>query len=440
MHDLDSNEHPLGSGTHSRGSSLPHIESGIGRVAAALAEHRSGHSLPAEMYSRSDVFELEYHSLLCRHWIALGHHSLIPKSGDYFVTELAGESLIVVRDAHSQVQVLANVCRHRGSRLCDSVSGNARAFVCPYHSWTYGLDGRLLQASLGPSDLAGYPVRRFPVRLVSGVIMTCLGSEALDIGPAAMAACDYLDPHACADTVVAARVSYPVQANWKLVLENFLECYHCPNAHPEYCRTNPNAYHFERGVRGQRFASLVARWWDEMRTIGHVFGTIDEDCLDQASGREYYTCQRTPLTAGYDTATRDGKPIAPLLGTLTRFDGGETFVGIGPYSYIFGYGDYLLLFRIIPHTAETAEMELTWLVAADSDVLGNESALCELKWLWHATTEQDVVLTDRNAAGVSSRFYEPGPYSDGEASLTRWTDWYVATLAAEISAPLALIH
>ena len=84
------------------------------------------------MYLRSDVFELEYHSLLCRHWIALGHHSLIPKSGDYFVTKLAGESLIVVRDAHSQIQVLANVCSHRGSRLCESVSGNVRAFVCPY--------------------------------------------------------------------------------------------------------------------------------------------------------------------------------------------------------------------------------------------------------------------------------------------------------------------
>lgn len=434
MHDLDSNEHPLGSGTYSRGSKVPHIESGIGRVAAALAEHRSGHSLPAELYLRSDVFELEFHSLLGRHWIALGHHSLIPKSGDYFVTKLAGESLIVVRDAHGQVQVLANVCSHRGSRLCGSASGNVRAFVCPYHSWTFGLDGRLLQASSGPSDLAAHPVRRFPVRLVSGVIMTCLGSEALDIGPAAMAASRYLDPHACAETVVAARVSYPVKANWKLLLENFLECYHCPNTHPEYCRTNPNAYHFERGVRGQRFASQVAHWWDEMRKIGHVFGTVDQDCLDQASGREYYTCQRTPLTAGYQTATRDGKPVAPLLGTLTRFDGGETFIGIGPYSYIFGYSDYILLFRIVPHTSQSAEMELTWLVAADSDVSGNESALNELKWLWHATTEQDVVLTDRNAVGVSSRFYRPGPYSDGEAALTRWTDWYVATLTAEINA------
>lgn len=435
MHDLAINELPVRSGTYTRESNAPHITSGIGRIAAALAEHRSGHSLPADLYLRSDIFELEFRSLLRRHWIALGHHSRIPKSGDYFVTKLAGESLIVVRDAHGQVQVLANVCSHRGSRLCDSAAGNVRAFVCPYHSWTFGLDGRLLQASSGPSDLAAYPVRRFPVRLVGGVIMTCLGSEALDIGPAAIAASRYLDPHACADTVVAARMSYPVKANWKLLLENFLECYHCPNTHPEYCRTNPNAYHFERGVRGQRFASQVVRWWDEMREIGHVFGTVDQDCLDPASGLEYYTCQRTPLTAGYQTATRDGKPVAPLLGTLTRFDGGETFIGIGPYSYIFGYSDYILLFRIVPHTPESSEMELTWLVAADSDVSGNESALNELKWLWNATTEQDVVLTDRNAVGVFSRFYKPGPYSDGEAALTRWTDWYVATLKAQIDAP-----
>ena len=402
-------------------------------ITQALAKHRSGYSLPAELYLNPDVFELEFYSLLSRHWIALGHHNLIPKSGNYFVTEVAGESLIVTRDTHDQIQVLANVCSHRGSRLVDAACGTARAFVCPYHSWTFGLDGKLLQASSGPSDLTAHPVRRFPVRLVSGIIMTCLGPEPLDIGPAAADVGSYLDPHACAEAIVAARASYPVQANWKLVLENFLECYHCPNAHPEYCRTNPNAYHFEHSVRGQRFAAQVAQWWREMQKIGHVFGIVDHDCLDQEGGSEYYTCSRTPLSVGYQTATRDGMPIAPLLGTLTRFDGGETFIGIGPYSYAFGYNDYLVLFRIIPRTPTSSEMELTWLVAADCAFPDNEEALKELKWLWHATTQQDVVLTNQNSQGVSSRFYRPGPYSDGEAALTRWSDWYVATLKSRIS-------
>jgi phenylpropionate dioxygenase-like ring-hydroxylating dioxygenase large terminal subunit len=424
------------SGTRSSGPDVPGAESQSDPVARALAKHRSGYSLPAELYLRSDVFELEFRLLLGRHWVALGHHSVIPKNGDYFVTEVAGESLIVVRDTHGQIQVLANVCSHRGSRLVDAACGAARAFVCPYHAWTFGLDGKLLRASSGPSDLAAHPVHRFPVRLVSGMIMTCLGSEPLDIDPATAAAGSYLDPHACAETVVAARASYPVQANWKLVLENFLECYHCPTAHPEYCRTNPNAYHFENGVRGQRFAAQVAQWWKEMQKIGHVFGVVDQDCLDEKEGYEYYTCTRLPLSVGYETATRDGKHIAPLLGTLTRFDGGETFVGIGPYSYVFGYGDYAVLFRIIPRTPATSEMELTWLVAADCDISGDEDALDELKWLWHVTTEQDVVLTDRNSQGVSSRFYRPGPYGRGEAALTRWSDWYVATLRAGIKAGL----
>lgn len=407
-------------------------------LGSAFADYQSGYSLPSEMYLGREAFELEFRVLLSRHWIALGHQSLVPQRGDYFVTEVAGESLIVVRDADGQIEVFANVCRHRGSRLTDSPRGTARAFVCPYHSWTYGLDGKLLQASSGPGELAGYSLRRFPVRLVCGVIMICLGSEALDIDPAAAAAGRYLDPHGCSDAVVADRVSYPTAGNWKLVLENFLECYHCPTAHPEYCRTNPNAYHFERGVRGQRFATQVAQWWNDMRDIGHVFGLVDRDCLDQKSGVEYHTCARTPLTPGYQTATRDGKPVAPLLGTLSRFDGGETFVGIGPYSYVFGYGDHLVLFRIVPHTPMTAEMELTWLVAPNSEILSDESALKELKWLWHTTTEQDVELVDRNSLGVSSRFYDPGPYSDGEVALTRWTDWYVETMANEhgfITAP-----
>jgi Rieske 2Fe-2S family protein len=136
------------------------------------------------------------------------------------------------------------------------------------------------------------------------------------------------------------------------------------------------------------------------------------------------------LTPGYQTATRDGKPVAPLLGTLTRFDGGETFVGIGPYSYLFGYGDYLVLFRIVPLTTTSTEMELTWLVAPGSDLLGDQRAVDELTWLWDATTKQDVVLTNRNSKGVWSRFYTPGPYSGGETPLVRWAQWYVATMAS----------
>jgi phenylpropionate dioxygenase-like ring-hydroxylating dioxygenase large terminal subunit len=400
------------------------------RIAAALRQHRPGYCLPRDLYVNDDVFDMEFRLLLGHHWIALGHQSRIPEKGDYFVTDVAGESLIVVRDNDNQVHVMANVCAHRGSRLTDLPHGATRALVCPYHAWTFGLDGTLLRAPSGPSDLSALHLHRFRVRVVAGVIMTCLGPDALDIEPAAEEAGRYLDPHACSDTVVAARIAYPVEANWKLVLDNFLECYHCPTAHPEYCRTNPNAYHFESGHRGERFAMQVSQFWREAREIGHVAGAVDQDCLDQSDGLEYYTCSRTPLTPGYQTATRDGKPVAPLLGTLTRFDGGETFVGIGPYSYLFGYGDYLVLFRIVPLTTTSTEMELTWLVAPGSDLLGDQRAVDELTWLWDATTKQDVVLTNRNSKGVWSRFYTPGPYSGGETPLVRWAQWYVATMAS----------
>jgi phenylpropionate dioxygenase-like ring-hydroxylating dioxygenase large terminal subunit len=408
-------------------------------IRSALGRYHSGDSLPSEFYISPEIFDLEFEHLLTRHWVALGHHSSIPKAGDFFVTEVAGESLVVTRDGEGNVRVLANVCTHRGSRLIHADKGTARAFVCPYHSWTFGLDGNLLQASSGPADLDRYPLHRFPVRVVGGFIMTCLGPDPLDLDPAEEAISRYLDPHCPAGTVVAARTSYSFRANWKLVLENFLECYHCPTAHPEYCRTNPNAYHFERGPRGRRYASQVAQWWEEMRQIGHVFGMTDQDCLDHESGREYYLCMRTPLTPGYQTATRDGMPVAPLLGTLSRFDGGETYVGIGPYSFVFGYGDYLVLFRIVPHARQRTEMELTWLVAPGAELLQHQSGLDDLTWLWHTTSVQDVRLTDGNALGVASRFYRPGPYSDGEAGVRRWIDWYVATIAAA-TAPMERVR
>ena len=112
----------------------------------ADASGRSARTLPQEYFVSTEVFEEEHQKIFSKHWVLVGHDAEVEKPGDYFVREVAGESIIVVRDKNDVVRAFYNVCRHRGTRLCEEASGHASAIQCPYHAWTYGLDGRLVGA------------------------------------------------------------------------------------------------------------------------------------------------------------------------------------------------------------------------------------------------------------------------------------------------------
>ena len=115
-------------------------------IAAVMAEWRSGRSLPQGFYGDPDLFRRDVDRVLTRHWLCAGHESQAASSGDYFLFDLAAESVIILRGADGVLRAFANVCRHRGSRVCSERSGNAKFLVCPYHAWTYGLDGSLQAA------------------------------------------------------------------------------------------------------------------------------------------------------------------------------------------------------------------------------------------------------------------------------------------------------
>ena len=163
-----------------------------------------------------------------------------PQPGDFFTVELLQESLIIVCGQDRRLRALLNVSRHRGSRVCTERSGHARAgaFVCPYHAWSYNLDGTLRAARhMAPDfDRASHGLKAVHLRVIEGLIFVCLAQKprGLDneervLGRAARA-------HGWGDAKVAHRESYPVSANWKLVEENYMECYHCAPAHIEYSR------------------------------------------------------------------------------------------------------------------------------------------------------------------------------------------------------------
>ncbi|MBV9316700.1 MAG: aromatic ring-hydroxylating dioxygenase subunit alpha, partial [Gammaproteobacteria bacterium] len=207
-------------------ASVPSAERG----ARAPSAQRPGHALSREFYCDAELFEREVRRLILRHWHCVGHHSQIRKPGDFFTTSFCGEPLLIVRGQDREVRALLNVCRHRGSRVCTQESGHARGgvFVCPYHAWSYGLDGRLRAARHMPDefDRAAHGLKWFHTRIIEGLILVSFADSPLGLEHVEAALAGSARAYGWAEAQVAHREIYRVQANWKLAVENYMECYH----------------------------------------------------------------------------------------------------------------------------------------------------------------------------------------------------------------------
>ena len=206
-------------------------------LAELIAAHQPGHSLEGGFYVREDVFAKDMALLLDR-WLIAGHASEVIEPGDWLTAELGDESAIVVRGEDGALRAFANVCRHRGSRVCDGPRGHAAVLTCPYHAWSYHLDGRL-RARAGDAgglrSLAAWP-EALPLREIGGLIFVSFGDDPPVAGRGAPRALERDDRPVTAggNAKIAARRTYDVAANWKLAMENYHECYHCAPAHPEF--------------------------------------------------------------------------------------------------------------------------------------------------------------------------------------------------------------
>ena len=208
-------------------------------------------TLPGRYYYDPAIYEMELERIFSQMWVCVGRADAITGAGVYEVVTVGRESIIVVRGRDDVLRAFLNVCRHRGARLCNEASGKLKGSIqCRYHAWTYGLDGRLIGA---PNVLSDEQFERalfglLPVALEvwEGLVWLNLGDDPASIadqlnepiierfgGYAAFARYDV------GNLKVGKRIAYDVQANWKLVLENFMECYHCGPMHPEFCRLLP---------------------------------------------------------------------------------------------------------------------------------------------------------------------------------------------------------
>jgi len=403
---------------------------------AAAQRRRPGFAVDAYFYRSQVVYRTELDAILYRSWLYAGHVSQVAKPGYYFTYDLGEDSIVVVRDSQGEIHALMNICRHRGSRVCEGPEGSLTTFVCPYHGWIYELDGRLKAArgmeSRADVDPRHLGLKRAKCTVYEGLIFVNCDPDAGPFDTALDTIEPALRPYALPHAKVAHRQNYHVEANWKLALENYLECYHCATAHRAYARLHTLE------ALGADVAAQNAKMLERAEAQTGVAGIAHDHYQAYCSSPDFGCCaytSRYALYDGYKTGSRGGEPVAPLMGEFSGYDGGAGDFQLGPLAFMLNYPDYCVLYRFTPRGIDDTDMDLVWFVRGDAEE-GRDYDRDALIWLWDRTTREDQYIIGRNSEGVHSRFFEPGPYHpEQERMCIEFVDWYISALEGPAALP-----
>jgi phenylpropionate dioxygenase-like ring-hydroxylating dioxygenase large terminal subunit len=396
------------------------------QLASLLAAYQSGWSLPQPFYVDEAVFQADWEHIWANSWLYVGSTAEIPKPGDFFTYAVRGDSIIVVRGPQGEVFAHHNTCRHRGSIVCLEERGSAKAFRCPYHQWVYGLDGALISARLMPEDFdkTGFGLHPAHVRVLEGLIFVSLAKAAPPFEREAADIAAYMRPFRLGDAKVAHRARYTLRTNWKLIAENFRECYHCGPVHPEYCRAVIGANQLED------ITELMAERRPAWREKG-----LATQFADLAETNALLAV-RYPLRPGVETYSLDGKAVSRPMGEHRDHDAGVVGLSLMPGFWVDGVSDYVWTMRVTPLGVSQTVVDATWFVDGAAEE-GVDYDVDRLTAFWKVTGGQDWTLCENNFRGVESSRYRPGPYAPAEARVTTFVDWYVGRLRHHLRAKAA---
>ncbi|MEM8841126.1 MAG: aromatic ring-hydroxylating dioxygenase subunit alpha, partial [Pseudomonadota bacterium] len=374
-------------------------------ISSLLARRRPNHSLEQAFYTDREIFRADMEMIFYRDWLFAGIACELPKTGNFITYQIGDYGVIIVRGGDGQIRAFHNACRHRGSILCKVAKGNAPKLVCPYHQWTYELDGRLLWArDMGADfDTSRHGLKPVHCRVLEGLIYICVAEVAPDFDAFAAMAQPYLGVHDLGDAKVAHETSIVEEGNWKLVWENNRECYHCGGNHPGLCRSFTDDPTITGIEEGDTPPHLMAHF-DQMEAQGYPSQFRMSDDLQ-------YRFARMPLLPGAKSFTMDLKPAAAkILGRVKDDTAGTLLKYHYPTTWNHFLPDHSIVFRVTPLTPMTTQVTTKWLVHKDA-VEGVDYDVKRLTEVWIATNDEDRRVVEDNQKGINSPAYEPGPYS-----------------------------
>jgi Rieske 2Fe-2S family protein len=355
-------------------------------------------TLAASWYISPEIYAQEQERIFSREWLCIGREESIPKSGDFFTVERAGENLIVTRDTGGDIHAFYNVCRHRGSRICEAASGHFQGSIqCPYHAWTYGLDGELKvarnMAEVAGFDRSVYPLKEAALALWQGFIFVNLDGASKFEETFAPLIGRFAHWNIAA-LVTARNLFYELACNWKLVYMNYSECYHCPLVHPQLDKLSPS---------------------DSGRND-----------LSEGPFLGGYSVMREPGTS----LTMTGRSSRPPLGSVDGADLDRVYYyTLFPSLLLSLHPDYVMVHYVKPLAPDRTEVTCAFLFDPRT-VAEPEFDPSDAVEFWDLTNRQDWHVNGLMQLGLRSRAYSPGPYSNAEGLLSAFDRHYLRVMGA----------
>jgi Rieske 2Fe-2S family protein len=338
-------------------------------------------TLPGRLYTDPEVFAQEQERIFESMWFAVARSGELAEPGQFVTKQVGSENVIVVRGRDDELRAFLNVCRHRGARLCDQDAGQVRRNIqCLYHAWTYGLDGALVAApnltKMQDIDRSEYGLIKVHLREWLGYAWVCLADEPPSFEAEVIASADerlggvgVIGGWQVDELAVGRRITYDVKANWKLIIENFMECYHCATIHPELTEMLPE---FAGGYAAQAF-------------IGH--GAV---FAEQAKG-----------------FTIDGSEgLEPIPGVDAEHDRRYYAITVKPQVFINLVPDHVIFHRMYPLAADRTIVECDWLYLPG--VVESKADLSRSVELFDRVNRQDFAACEACQPAMSSRAYRHG--------------------------------
>jgi Rieske 2Fe-2S family protein len=355
-------------------------------------------TLPQRYFVSPEIFAEEQDKIFSRRWMLVGHQSQIGEAGDYFTAEIAEESLIIVRDKHRAIHGFYNVCRHRGSRLIEDRNGECAAIQCPYHAWTYGLDGGLLGAphmdETPGFNKDDYSLRQPQIGFWEGFIFVNLSDASTERGGYRSLEQWFeplggkFSPWNLSSLRSAKRIEYDVRANWKLTFQNYSECYHCLGVHPELSRISP-------------YDSA-----ENDLTEGPFLGGF----MRIANGK---------------SLTMSGNACALPVGNFGDEDFRFVFYySIFPNMLLSLHPDYVMVHQLRPQGQDRTLIFCDWFFNPEAFKRSDFDPDDAVQF-WDMVNRQDWRVCELSQQGIASRAYETGPYSARESIPAVWDAYYL---------------
>ena len=352
-------------------------------------------TLSQKYYVNDSVFRAEMKNIFLNGWICAGRIQDIPNKGDYKLLELGNESIIILKNDKNEINAFHNVCRHRGTKICIKNSGNfSKTIQCPYHGWTYDLKGKLHAApnmdAVKDFSIDEYYLHKVQLAEWEGFLFINLSESFSDFSLAFSSLMNLFNEWEMKNLLTMESKTYNVNCNWKLIVQNYSECYHCPLIHPSLAKITPYL-----GGRNDMVSGPILGGFMEMKS---------------------------------NSITKDGKLCGPTLGKLSTKNLNRVYYySIFPNLLLSLHPDYIMYHAVWPVGVNKCKIDCSWLFSTKILENSNHNPNNAIDF-WDKTNLEDWKICEQSQLGINSKKYVPGPYSGQESLLAAYDEYYLRML------------